>query len=87
METITKPDFRGRIAKIVEEVSARTCIDDVDVEALKEILQEELNEYYYDDFGDGYYEGHPDGYALGYNEGYSNGYSAVGVTRQRSRQP
>ena len=77
MNTITPPDFRGRIAKIVEEVSARTCINDVDVEVLEGILRDALNEYYYDDFGDGYYEGHPDGYELGYSEGFSDGYSAA----------
>ena len=77
MKTITTPDFMGRIAKIVEEVSARTCIDKIDIEVLEAVLRDALNDYYYDDFGDGYYEGHPDGYSLGYDDGFLDGYSAV----------
>ena len=46
MKTITTPDFIGRIAKIVEEVSARAYVEEIDTEGIKEILQEELKECY-----------------------------------------
>ena len=80
------------IAKIIEEVLARTCIDDVDAEAINEILQESLNEYlmmldgYYEEEyyiavsrakNSAYYDGHSDGYADGYDDGYDDGRSAV----------
>ena len=78
------PNFKGRIAKIIEEVLARTCIDDVDTEVLEKILQEELTEYYR--MLDGYYEEEyyntissdiSSAYDNGYAEGYSDGHSAV----------
>ena len=92
MKTIPTPDFMGRIAKIVEEVSARACVDKIDTEAIEAILKASLNEYctmvneYY---AEEYYialsseqhraydEGHSDGYSLGYDDGYLDGHSTV----------
>ena len=66
METIMTPKFMGKIAKIVEEVRVRTCIDEIDIEVLEDILQDELNEYCRE--LDGYYDaGHSDGYVDGYD--------------------
>ena len=65
-KTISTPDFMGRIAKIVEEVRVRTCIDEIDIEVLEDILQDELNEYCRE--LDGYYDAGPsDGYVDGYD--------------------
>ena len=87
-----KPDFMGRIAKIVEEVSARACVDKIDTEVIEAILQASLNEYctmvdeYYEEEyyiaitsaqHRAYDEGHSDGYSLGYDDGYLDGHSAV----------
>ena len=92
MKTITTPDFMGRIAKIVEEVSARACVDKIDTEVIEAILQASLNEYctmvdeYYEEEyyiaitsaqHRAYDEGHSDGYSLGYDDGYLDGHSAV----------
>ena len=85
-ETITT------IAKIIEEVNAKTCINKIDKEVIVGILQASLNEYFV--MLDGYYEeeyyiaissarniayddGHSDGYADGYDIGYEDGCSAV----------
>ena len=91
-ETITTPDFMGRIAKITEEVRARTCIDEIDTEIIEAILQASLNEYYTmvnEYYEEEYYiaissarskaydDGHSDGYADGYDVGYDDGSSAV----------
>ena len=90
MSTNMKPDFTAKTAKILAEISTRTCIDDVDAEVIKDILKDELNEYY--SMLDGYYEeeyyiattrarlnaydeGHSDGYADGYDVGYDDGRS------------
>ena len=90
--TITTPNFMGSIAKIIAEVRAKTCIDEIDVEVIEEILQDSLNEYF--TMLDGYYEeeyyvavasarseayddGHSDGYADGYDDGYDDGRAAV----------
>ena len=47
-----RSDFMDRTTKIIAELRARTCIDD-DVEAIKEILQDELLECYDDGYDDG----------------------------------
>ena len=77
------------IAKIIEEVRNRTCIDNIDKEIIEEILQDSLNEYFV--MLDGYYEeeyynaissarnkayddGHSDGYTDGHFDGYDIGY-------------
>ena len=85
-----KPDCMSRITKIVEEVLARTCIDEIDTEVIEEILQDSLNEYflmlgeYYEEEyyiaissarNKAYDDGHSDGYADGYDVGYDVGYS------------
>ena len=89
MKTITTPDFIGRIAKIVEEVSARAYVEEIDTEGIKEILKEELKECYaelkeyYEEEGciaisrarnSSYYDGHSDGYSLGYDDGHDECY-------------
>ena len=62
MNTITTPDFMGRIAKIVEEIRTQTCIE--------EILQDELEEVY----SLGYDDGHSDGYENGFDDGSEGHY-------------
>ena len=91
-ETITTPDFMGRIAKIVEEVSARACVDKIDTEVIEAILQASLNEYctmineyyaeeYHNELSrarnSSYDDGYDDGYDVGYDNGYSDSHSAV----------
>ena len=86
--TVTTPNFMVKTAKIIAEVRARTCIDDVDAEVIEEILQNELTEYYR--MLAGYYEeeyynaiasartsAYDNGYADGYDIGYDEGHSAV----------
>ena len=87
MNTITTPDFKAALAKILEEIRAQTCVDEIEVEIIKEILQDELTEYH--TVLDGYYEeeyyialdtarskaydaGHSDGYDDGYDDGYAD---------------
>lgn len=86
-----KSDFMVKTTKIMAEIRARTCLDDDDVEVIKDILKaalhecyDALNEYY----DDGYDEGYAEGYAAchqsslegaverAYYEGYALGYSA-----------
>ena len=78
-KTITTPNFMGIAAKIIEEVRTMTCIDKIDAEAIKEILQDELNEYCI--MLEGYYEeeyytkmssAYDDGYSVGYDDGNSD---------------
>ena len=86
----TEANFMSSIAKILEEVRTKICIDDVDAEVLEKILQDELTEYY--TLLTGYYEeeyyiaisrarskayddGHSEGYADGYYVGYDDGRS------------
>ena len=51
------------MAKIIAEVSNRTCIDKIDAEVLAEILKDALNEYYDAGHSDGYDDGYENGYA------------------------
>ena len=80
-KTIMTPDFMGRTAKIIAEMRARICMDYVDTEVLKEILQDELkelNEYcrmldeYYDEK---YYSTIDAARSSAYNSGHSDGYA------------
>ena len=76
MKPITTHDFMGRIEKIVEEVSARACVDKIDTEVMEAILEEcyiAINAIQHR----AYDEGHSDGYSLGYDDGYLDGQSAV----------
>ena len=86
MNTITTPDFMGRIAKIIAEVRTIACIDDVDAEAIKKILQDELNEecrmldsYYWAEYNNKYCNEissvRNGAYDAGYDEGYADGHS------------
>ena len=81
-----KSDFMGRTAKIIAEIRARTCMDYVDTDVLKEILQDELIKYHNEVFTYGHTIGYDDGYIAGesilngdvdnaYDEGYSLGHS------------
>ena len=83
-----KPNFIGRATNIIAAIHTSTCIDDVDVEVIKDILQAELNEYYR--MLDEYYEAeyynaissasssaYDDGYSVGYDDGYLDGHSEV----------
>ena len=80
-------DFMNRTAKIIEEALARTCMDDIDAEVIKELLQDELTEYctslngYYEEEyfnaiysarSKAYDDGHSDGYEDGYESGYAD---------------
>ncbi len=69
------------IAKIIEKVRLRTCIDELDVEVIEAILQESLNEYFMAissaQSSRAYDEGRSDGYADGYDDGYDDGRYAV----------
>ncbi len=69
-ETITT------IAKIIEKVRNRTCIDE-DVEVIKEILQEELNEYFIAISSAQSSRAYDDGYYDGYNDAYDDGTTMV----------
>ena len=90
MNTITTPNFMGKTAKIIEEVRNSICIDDVDTEVLKDILQDALNEYcrmlngyyeeeYYNELDSArsraYDEGYDAGHSDGCDDGYENGYA------------
>ena len=87
MKTITTPDFIGRIAKIVEEVSARAYVEEIDTEGIKEILKEELKECYaelkeyYDTlaeyYEDKYYSTINSARNSAYYDGYDDGYAAA----------
>ena len=85
-----KSDFMGRIAKIIAEVRASTCIDEIDAEVIEAILQDSLNEYctmlneYYEEEyhiaissarSKAYDDGHSDGHSDGYDMGYDAGRS------------
>ena len=89
MKTITTPNPAFRIAKIITEVRDRTSIDKIDIEILKEILQDELlelneycrmlDEYYIEEYHNAIARvrsaAYDDGYDDGYDIGYDNGYS------------
>ena len=58
-----KSDFLVKTAKIIADVRARTCIEDVDIDVLEDILNDALHDCYDD--------GYDDGRAYGYTEGNS----------------
>ena len=67
-----KTNFMNRIAKIIEEISSRTCIDEIEAEIIEEILKYELRTYYTE--LEEYYD---TGYIAGYGDGSSKSRSAV----------
>ena len=67
-------DFKDSAAKIIAEIRNRTCIDEIDTEALEYILQDALKAYYFEGYDDGHSEGRSDGYYDGYDTGHSDGY-------------
>ena len=64
-----KLDFMDRTAKIIAEIRARTCMDYVDTDVLKEILQDELIKYHNEVF--------TYGHTIGYDSGYIDGKSSL----------
>ena len=87
-----KPDFMKSAAKIIAEIRTKTCIDDVDAEAIEELLKAglkayyaELEDYHIEEYHNAmnrarnvaYDDGFDDGYDVGYDNGYSDGHSAV----------
>ena len=76
------PNFMGIAAKIIAQVRTRTCVDKIDTEVIKEILQDELDEYcrmlygyYEEEYDTAISSAYDEGYALGYDDGYANGHS------------
>ena len=63
-----KPDFMDITANIIAEIRPRTCIDRINIEVIRKILQNELKECY--DFG--YIYGYENGFDDGYDEGESS---------------
>ena len=88
-QTIVTPNFAAKIAKIIAEICTQTCIDDVEVKIVGELLKDELteccdllNQYYEEEYHNAlasarsraYDDGHSDGYSDGYDDGQSDGY-------------
>ena len=78
-----KPNFSNKLQKIIAEIRTKTCIDEIDAEVIKDILQDTLNEYHrmLDEYyanaiittrNSAYDDGHSDGYADGYESGYAD---------------
>ena len=80
----TQPIKTPNFMHVIAEIRTRACINDVDAEAIEELLQAALKEYYdevftyaYDEGRDaGLKEGYTDGQDYGYSVGHSEGYSA-----------
>ena len=66
-----KSDFMERTAKIIAEIRARTCIDEINIEVLEKILQDELYGYY-DELDECYDDGYEDGYTAGHSAAESD---------------
>ena len=80
MNTITTPNFSSKVANTIAEIRTKTCIDDVDAEVIKDILQDMLIEecrmlagYYEEEYLNALssarskaYDGHSDVYEDGY---------------------
>ena len=76
-----KPNFIVRTAKIIAEISLRTCIDNTEI--IEEILKDELKayyaeleEYYEKEYCDVVSSTRNRAYDAGYGEGYDDGYKA-----------
>ena len=78
-----KPDFINSTAKIIAEIRTRACIDDVDAEVIKEMLQDALDEecrvldsYYWEEHYNNYCNEissvRTGAYDAGYDEGYAD---------------
>ena len=83
-KTIMPPQFRDRAAKIMVDVRNRTCIDDVDAEVIRKILQDELEEecrmldcYYWEEYYNELDSARNAGYDDGYDDGYTKSHSGV----------
>ena len=67
-ETITTPDFTGRLAKIIADIHYQICVYKIDAKVIEDILQAEINEQ----CSKSYDAGHSDGYDDGYENGYAD---------------
>ena len=65
METFKTPDF----TRLIAELRTRVCINDVDAEAIEQLLQDDYYIAISSARNEAYYEGHSDGYARGYDDG------------------
>ena len=79
-------NFSSKNAKVIAEIQARTCIDQVEAEIIKELLQAALNEYcsmldeyyeedYYNALASARSKAYDDGHSDGYDDGYESGYA------------
>ena len=82
-QTIKTPNFSSKIAKIMEEICTETCINDVDNEIIKAILQDMLIEecrmlagYYEEEYQAEYYNAIDSVRSSAYDEGYADGANA-----------
>ena len=81
MATIKAPDF----TRLIAELRTRVCINDVDAEAIEELLQDDYYIAISSARNEAYYEGHSDGYARGYDDGYDEGRIAKIIADVRAR--
>ena len=77
METIMTPKFMDITAKITAEIRNITGIDEIDAEAIEELLKDALHDCYDAGYDDGYDAGFNPGYDAGYYVGHSESHSAV----------
>ena len=85
-QPIKTPIKAPNFTRLIAELRTRTCLNDVDVEVILEILTERCRmidgyyeEEYYNEldnvrftaYNDGYDAGYADGYDIGYDDGYS----------------
>ena len=86
MNTITTPNFTGKVAKTIAKIINRTCIDDDDVEVIEAILQDMFieecsmlagyyEEEYYNAISSARSKAYDDGHSDGYDDGYESGYA------------
>ena len=73
MNTMT--DFLESTANIMAEIRTRACIDDVDAEAIEQILKDEIFSARSIAYDDGHSDGYADGYDIGYDDGRSESHS------------
>ncbi len=73
------PNFMSKAAKIIAEIKVQTGINEVEAEAIKELLQEELNEYcrmLHGYYAEEYYLAIDSACSSAYDNGYADGHSA-----------
>ena len=62
-------DFMNKTAKLIAELRVGTCINDVDEEAIEDILKDEIIKYHNEVF--------TYGHTIGYDSGYIDGKSSL----------